>query len=109
MIRSRRGKVARLAVAAAFTLTLGTAALAEQASPATGKQTSQETTPRPPEILAVETAIRKSDFDLARKKAIVLIDGDFARRDFKAAAYAAYLLAQADMYAGELGRTFTTR
>lgn len=101
--RSRRGKVARLAVAGALTLALGTAALAGQASPVAGGQTSaaSETTPRPPEIQAVETAIRKSDFALARKKALVLIDGDFARRDPKAAAYAAYLLAQADMYAGD--------
>lgn len=96
-----RRRVARLGLGGLVALSLGTAALAGQApqvgtGPAAGVS---QATPRPPEIQAVETAIRKSDFAAARGKALALIDGNFATRDPKAAAYAAYLLAQADMYA----------
>jgi hypothetical protein len=100
-IRSPRGRMVRLGLAGALVLTLGTAVLAEQAPPVAGGQTSGQATPRPPEIQAVETAIRKSDFADARKKALALINGDFAKREPKAVAYAAYLLAQAGMYAGD--------
>lgn len=98
-IRSPRARMVGLGLAGVLVLALGTAVLAEQA-PAIGGQASGQATPRPPEIQAVETAIRKSDFADARQKALALIDGDFAKRDPKAAAYAAHLLAQADMYAG---------
>jgi len=102
-IRSRRRRIAGLALAGAIVLASGMAGLAGQAVPSAGNQasTSQDATPRPPEIQAVEDAIRKSDFAGARNKALALIDGAFARRDPKAAAYAAYLMAQADMYAGD--------
>ncbi|MBN9220525.1 MAG: CHAT domain-containing protein [Mesorhizobium sp.] len=100
-IRSRRRRIARLALAGAIALASGTVALAGQAAPSADNQTSQEVTPRPPEIQAIENAIRKSDFADARNKALALIDGAFVKRDPKAAAYAAYLLAQADMYAGD--------
>lgn len=98
-IRSPRARMVALGLAGVLVLTLGTAVLAEQA-PAIGGQTSGQATSRLPEIQAVETAIRKSDFADARQKTLALIDRDFAKRDPKAAAYAAYLLAQADMYAG---------
>ncbi|MDF2389589.1 hypothetical protein JMG10_49755, partial [Nostoc ellipsosporum NOK] len=100
-IRSPRRRIARLALAGAIALASGTLALAGQAAQPAGNQAAaaQENTPRPPEIQAVENAIRKSDFSDARNKALALIDGAFAKRDPKAAAYAAYLLAQADMYA----------
>ncbi|MFE0015241.1 CHAT domain-containing protein [Mesorhizobium sp. NPDC059054] len=75
-------------------------AIAQQAvEPPKEKPSVEQTAPRPPEIQAVETAIRKSDFADARRKALALLDGKFAKRDPKAAAYAAYLLAQSDMYA----------
>ncbi|TPL95532.1 CHAT domain-containing tetratricopeptide repeat protein [Mesorhizobium sp. B2-3-12] len=102
-ICSPRRRIVRLALAGALTFASATAALAEQASPATGARTSTNTeaAPWPPEIQAIETAIRKSDFAGARKKALALMDGSFARRDPKAAAYAGYMLARADMFAGE--------
>ncbi|CAM5309884.1 hypothetical protein MAUB1S_05393 [Mycolicibacterium aubagnense] len=90
-------RVKRLGLAGAMVVTLGLPVSAQQAVQPPDGQT-QQTTPRPPEIQAVETAIRKSDFADARRKALALIDGKFAKRDPKAAAYAAYLLAQSDMY-----------
>lgn len=101
MVRSPlRVRIARLCLAGALVLAPGAPAFAGQAVPDAGGQASAVPAPaQPPEIQAVETAIRKSDFADARDKALALIDGDFAKRDPKSAAYAAYLLAQADMYA----------
>lgn len=95
----RRAK--RLGLAGAMVVALGLPAVAQQAVPpaAADLPPKTQTAPHPKEIQAVETAIRKSDFADARRKALALIDGTFAKRDPKAAAYAAYLLAQSDMYA----------
>jgi len=92
-----RGVLFCLAGALAFGIVAP--AFAEQSVPKAGTEASAQASARAPEIQAVETAIRKSDFADARKKALALINGDFAKRDPKSAAYAAYLLAQADMYA----------
>lgn len=102
-ILSWRGRIARVTLAGLAAATLATAVLAGQVAPAAGEQTSTSpaATPWPPEIQAIETAIRKSDFAGARKKALALMDGSFARRDPAAAAYAAYMLARADMFAGD--------
>lgn len=93
----------RLALAATIACALGTAVLAGQAPAAAGGQTSgpAQAAAWPPEIQAIETAIRKSDFAGARKKALAVIDGSLARRDPQAAAYAGYMLARADMFAGD--------
>lgn len=99
-IHSTSGRMKRLGLAGAMVVALGLPAFAQQAVPApNGQPPKAQTTPRPPEIQAIETAIRKSDFADARRKALALIEGTFAKRDPKSAAYAAYLLAQSDMYA----------
>lgn len=108
--RPPRRRAARVGLATALVLALALPASAQQKVPSTtdGQASDSQTTPRSPEIQAVETAIRKSDFADARRKALRLIDGSFAKRDPKAAAYAAYLLAQADNYAGNWQDLYTT-